>query len=357
MKASSDSTSSGHALAERGRVQVGRLLRAGRAVRGATDGAASQPTRRPGASSLDTVPRVTARLREAADRRAAAIPGSAARRRDRPRRSRTRSGRPARPGAAGDRGPAWRRRGSGSWPRRSTGGAGARRRGAPPAGRCAGRPGRPGSGRGAGRCRPAPGGRRRTTAPRRRRASPGSTRARARRSRPCCDPVVMSTSSARHSPPLACVGLGHPLPQGGDPLGRAVLDGLRPVAPGAGQHRVGGQAQPLDREALRRRQPTGHRQHVGPGGQVQQVADDRRRDACDRAGTAGPPARAQAVCGAGTAIAPAFTPETRPGKRDPDGAAGGSRRALVACRDASGPVREPRLCRRVRSRGAAAGRR
>ncbi len=75
------------------------------------------------------------------------------------------------------------------------------------------------------------------------------------------------------------VRVGHPLAQRGDPLGRAVLDGLGPVAAGAGQHRVGGLPQPPDREAVGRRQAAREREDVRPVGEVQQVADDRRRGA------------------------------------------------------------------------------
>jgi hypothetical protein len=171
-------------------------------------------------------------------------PGSAARRRGRPRRSRTRTGRPGRPGGDGDRGPACRPRGSGSWPRRSRAGAADRRQARleqvvpqPVAigldgTRCGSVP--------ASACRaPTYDGASTTT------SSPASTRARASRSSACCEPVVISTSSASHSPPRAAyVSATHWRRAGIPRSGRTGWP--RPVAPGAGQHRVGGLPQPRD---------------------------------------------------------------------------------------------------------------
>ena len=112
------------------------------------------------------------------------------------------------------------------------------------------------------------------------------------------------------------VGLGHPLPQGRDPLGRAVLDGLWPVAPGPGQHGVGG----------RRSRSTGKLSGAGrppaidsTSGRVVRCSRSRmiedvtlrpRRDSR-------PSGAGVSVCGRG-AIPPAFTPDARRGKRDPE---------------------------------------
>ena len=123
------------------------------------------------------------------------------------------------------------------------------------------------------------------------------------------------------------VRLGDPLAQRGDALGRAVLDGLGPVAPGAGQHRVGGLPQALDREAVRRGQATGEREDVRPVGEVEQVADDRRRGppstpgqqvSADRSRLVGPALLlACGIIGGGQAHGDSVAAAPGAGKRDP----------------------------------------
>jgi hypothetical protein len=107
------------------------------------------------------------------------------------------------------------------------------------------------------------------------------------------------------------VRVGHPLAQQGS-LGRAVLDGLGPVAPGAGQHAsADSRSRPTGKLSGDGRPPASERT-VRPVGEVRRCADDRRGGA-----STAPGEQVSGVRGDGQAHGDSVAATPGAGKRDP----------------------------------------
>ena len=118
-----------------------------------------------------------------------------------------------------------------------------------------------------------PAARRGRSATRPRRGLPASISTLPTRSRPCCEPVVISTCAASTRRPCSAMCPATHSRSGAVALARGVLQRLaRRIA----QHALARRAHRLDRKAVGRRQAAGERDHARLLGQLQDLADHRR---------------------------------------------------------------------------------